>query len=73
MPDDYPAVTCARCEREVPEGEPYWSLDRMHQVMEDGVITVLNAVQISGLCSNCAGEQPSVYDFLREDSPYPRA
>ena len=62
----YPAVECSRCECTIPEGEPYWSLSRSLEVIKKGVIKVQHAVSVATLCSDCAGERPSVDLFLRD-------
>jgi hypothetical protein len=62
---EYPAAECFRWRREIPEGEPFWSLDRMHQIMRGGVIEVLEAVQVECLCRDCTDDRPSIYGFLR--------
>ena len=70
MARNYPAAECYRCGREIPEGEPYWSLTRTREVMEVGAITVLgSADQVGSLCGDCAGSRPSIYDFLRDREP----
>lgn len=68
--DTWSATACYQCEREIPDGEPYWSLTRSYEVMEDNIITVLGrSDEMSRLCSACAGERPTVYDFVRDGTP----
>jgi hypothetical protein len=59
-------VACVRCGRAVREGEPFWSLDRVQQVIEDGQITVFEATQLVRLCQDCGGTRPAADDFLRD-------
>ena len=62
----WPEIPCSRCGRIIPEGEPYWSLCRVRETMIKGEIYTQDALSLAQLCASCAGEEPSLYDFVRD-------
>jgi hypothetical protein len=61
-----PEIPCSRCGRIIPEGEPYWSLCRVREVMVKGEIEVQDALTLAQLCANCSSDDPTLYEFVRD-------
>ncbi len=59
-------IECYICQREVPEGEPYLSVDyHIERVENDGKITVDVAESLLSACIDCSPSREAIAGALR--------